>query len=346
MRKISSALAKNWLSLQRPGEYFMVDISENRATFCVRPLERGFGMTLGNSLRRVLLSSLQGMSIVGVRIEGIEHEYSTVPGVVEDVLNIILNLKSIALCSTIAERQKLLLEIEGPCVVTAGMIQVPDGVTIVNPELEICNVEKGGKLSLKMVAVGGKGYSSAERNKASGVLPEAYIAIDSIYSPVKRVSYRIENSRVGAETEFDKLFITIETNGAISPDLALTLGAKIIQDQMQVFIKLVEDVAETTQEEAKLPFDPKLLIKVNDLELSVRSQNCLKNENVMYLGDLVVKTELQMLQTPNFGKKSLGEIKELLEKMGLRLGMDVAAWPPAEIEELIKKHGGDEHMLK
>ena len=347
-REQQDVLLKNWSSLIKPTEYCLTSISLNSAVFQIEPLERGFGVTLGNSLRRIMLSSLQGAAITAVKIEGVEHEYTTIPGVMEDVVTIVLNLKSIVFSHFTTERKKLRLSVSGPCTVTAGDIEEVAGIEIINKDLVICHVDTGGKIEMDLLLGYGKGYIPANGHKGNSSLPIGMIPIDSMFSPVRRVTYRVENSRVGSDTEYDRLFMTIETNGALHPDKALGLAAKIIQDQLQVFIsfKDIIDVPKSESVDAKekeLPFDPKLLIKIDVLELSVRSQNCLKNDNIIYIGDLVTKTEHKMLHMPNFGRKSLNEIKDLLSSMGLGFGMEVSGWPPSNIEDLAKKYEEKNH---
>ena len=336
-----SAFAENWVALQKPANYFLVDVQDNVATFCVEPLERGFGVTLGNALRRIMLSSLRGMAIVSLKIDGVEHEYSSIQGVREDVLEIVLNLKSVVLSSTFAEKCSMRLKAVGPCEVTAGMIETGNDIRVVNPDKFICYLDKGASLDMELTAKTNKGYVSAEENKVQGA-PLSTIFIDALFSPVKQVSFKVDNTRVGSDTDYDKLYLTIETNGAIAPDVALALSAKIMQSQLQVFINFAD--IKPSEEDVKdvLPFDSKLLIKVENLELSVRAQNCLKNENIAYVGDLVIKTESKIMQTPNFGKKSLTELKQLLEKMDLKFGMVIPEWPPADLEDLATKYEDDE----
>ena len=318
------------------------DHSATSATFSIEPLHSGYGMTLGNSLRRVLLSSIAGAAITAFKIEGITHEFTTVKGVKEDVIDIMLNLKNIRFRVYSDEPQNLRITKTGKGPVKASDITVNSDVEIVNPDLVICNLDKDGKLDMILTISTNKGYLPAEANKFSDI-DISTMPIDAIFSPVKKVSYKVENSRVGAETEFDRLYLTIETNGSITPDVALALSAKIMQDQLQMFINFTDVEPEKETEEEKLPFDSKLLIRVENLELSVRSQNCLKNENIIYIGDLVTKNETKMLHTPNFGKKSLNEIKELLAKMNLRFGIDVASWPPTNVEELARKYEEENH---
>jgi DNA-directed RNA polymerase subunit alpha len=334
-------ISGNWTSLIKPNGYTVEAQGDNVATFKVEPLGRGFGTTIGNTLRRIMLSSLHGAAITSIKIEGVDHEFSTVPGVQEDVVDIILNIKQIVLKYGGHERRKLTLKAIGPGAVTAGMIETSHDVEIVNKDHVICNLDKSAKINIEFIITSGKGYISASENRTPDT-PLGTIPVDSLFSPVRRVTFKVENSRVGSETEYDKLLLTVETNGSISPELALGLSAKIMQEQLQVFINF-HDVEETMEvEEEKLPFDVSLLKRVDDLELSVRSNNCLKNDNIRYIGDLVVKTEGEMLRTPNFGRKSLNEIKELLTSMNLRFGMEVQGWPPENIEDLIKRY--EDHL--
>jgi DNA-directed RNA polymerase subunit alpha len=329
-------IAANWTSLIKPEKYSEDKLGENSSMFRIDPLERGFGTTLGNALRRILLSCLQGAAITSVRIEGVDHEFSTISGVIEDVTEVILNLKQVVFRYAGQDKKRLTLKASGPGPVTAGMIDTPSDIEVINKDHIICHLDKGASLSMEITVQTGRGYVSANDNRhletPLGVMP-----IDSIYSPVKRVTFKVENSRVGSETEYDKLFLTIETDGSLSAELALGLAAKVLQDQLNIFVSF-KDVEEAKEEqEESLPFDIQLLRKVDDLELSVRSQNCLKNDNIVYIGDLVVKSEGEMLKTPNFGRKSLNEIKELLQSMNLKFGMYVPGWPPENIEELVKK---------
>lgn len=339
MEKIKSLLAKNWLNLKKPADYSLVSLSENTSVFQVRPLEKGFGITIGNALRRILLSSLQGTAIVAIHIDGINHEYSAISGVREDVMDIVLNLKSVVFKNLVDEKKKLKIYAEGCGPVMASAIQTVGDLEVVNRDLVICNiVDPDVKFEVDIFVNSGKGYVSSEMNKLNNEGHFSLIYIDSIFSPVKRVSYKVQNSRVGSETEFDNLYITVETNGAIQPDMALAFSAKILQDQLQTFINFADVEPIKSSEEEKLPFNPKLLIKIANLELSVRADNCLKNENIKYIGDLASKGESKMLCTPNFGKKSLVELREVLAKMDLNFGMDIPGWPPKNIEELSKKY--------
>jgi len=332
-------IQKNWQELIKPNK---VEISTKKdpkkfGTVTVEPLERGYGLTLGNALRRVLLSSLQGAAITSIKINGVLHEFSSIDGVREDVTDIILNVKNIAIITHSEGSRKLHLKAEGPCEVTAGMIQETSEVEITNPELVICTLADGKVLDVEFTVDTGKGYRPSAQNRheddAIGVIP-----VDSIFSPVRRVSYKVEDTRVGQITDYDKLLLDVETNGTVTPEDAVAFAARILQDQLNVFINF-EEPEELAKEEEKdeLPFNRNLLRKVEELELSVRSANCLKNDNIVYIGDLVQKSESDMLRTPNFGRKSLNEIKEVLSNMGLYLGMKVEGWPPENIEELAKK---------
>ncbi len=329
-------ISLNWVSLIKPANYKTEKIDKNSAVFHIEPLEKGFGVTLGNSLRRILLSSLQGTAICAVKILGVEHEYSTIDNIKEDVVEIILNLKSIIIKgNTGFNNKKFTLNTSKKGAITAGMINTVDGLEIVNPDLVICTTTKDIKLEMEFIITSGKGYKVANEHDELDYGND-FVSIDSIFSPINKCSFKISNSRVGSKTEYDKLSLKIETNGSIEPDLALALAAKIFQEQLQVFISFKEVKEVEKPKKKKIPFDPNLLKKVSDLELSVRSHNCLKNDNINYIGDLVVRSESQMLKTPNFGRKSLNEIKELLDQMGLKFGMDIENWPPENIQELIE----------
>lgn len=332
-------IQKNWQALIKPYK-LNLDHSEDPnyvATVIADPLEPGFGMTLGSALRRVLLSSLQGSSITSIQIDGVLHEFSTLPGVNEDVTDIVLNLKGVVTKLHKAGAVRVRLQAEGPCAVTAGDIEVPADLEILNKDHYICTLGQGTKLSMELTVNAGKGYVPAESNKKADS-PIGFVPIDALYSPVRKVSYKVENTRVGQQTNYDKLIMRVETDGSVRPDDAVALAARILQDQLQKFINFEEPKEPYAEkEDSLLPFNRALLRKVDELELSVRSANCLKNDNIIYIGDLVQKTEAEMLRTPNFGRKSLNEIKEVLTQMGLNLGMEVTGWPPENIEELIKK---------
>jgi len=332
-------LAKNWNSLIKPSIKLLDRQSktDEYMSLVVEPLERGFGTTLGNALRRVLLSSLQGAAITAVKIDGVLHEFSSIPGVSEDVTEIILNIKNVVVRIDSSSKKTLSIKAVGPCVVTAGMIETGHDVEILNPDQVICTLDKGANLNMQLTCEIGKGYVSASQSRPEDA-PIGYIPVDALFSPVRRVTYHVENARIGHVTDYDRLIMKIETNNSVAPDVALGLAARILQDQLQAFISFEEEQVEEEQVEEELPFDKNLLRKVEELELSVRSQNCLKNEGIVYIGDLVTKSEVDMLRTPNFGRKSLHEIKEVLASVGLKFGMEVEGWPIANIEELSKKH--------
>ncbi|WP_291298172.1 DNA-directed RNA polymerase subunit alpha [Elioraea sp.] len=332
-------IQKNWTSLIRP-EKLEVESGHdgNRvATVVAEPLERGFGMTLGNALRRILLSSLQGASVTAVQIDGVLHEFSSIPGVREDVTDIVLNIKQLALRMHSDGPRRMSLTATGPGEVTAGQITTGHDIEILNPDLVLCTLDDGVKLGMEFTVQSGKGYVPAAENRPEDA-PIGLIPVDAIYSPVRRVAYRVEPTRVGQVTNYDRLLLTVETDGTVGPEDSVALAARILQDQLQLFINF-EDPRQVSAEDRKddLPFNRNLLRKVDELELSVRSANCLKNDNIVYIGDLVQKTEQEMLRTPNFGRKSLNEIKEVLGSMGLGLGMTIPGWPPENIEDLAKK---------
>ncbi|MEL6264510.1 MAG: DNA-directed RNA polymerase subunit alpha, partial [Pseudomonadota bacterium] len=301
------------------------------------PLERGFGLTLGNALRRVLLSSLQGAAVTAVQIDGVLHEFSSVAGVREDVTDIVLNLKGLAVKMEGEGPKRLQLSATGPGPVTASDIAPVAGVEIINREHVICHLDEGAAVHMEITVDTGKGYVAADRNRPEDA-PIGLIPVDAIYSPVRRASYKVDPTREGQVLDYDRLSITVETDGTLSPEDSLAFAARILQDQLQTFINF-EEPKEAGRYDAddELEFNPLLLKKVDELELSVRSANCLKNDNIVYIGDLIQKTEAEMLRTPNFGRKSLNEIKEVLTTMGLHLGMDVPQWPPENIEDLAKK---------
>ncbi len=330
---------KNWQELIKPNKLDITSSGSgnNVATLTAEPLERGFGMTLGNALRRVLLSSLQGAAVTSVQIDGVLHEFSSIAGVREDVTDVVLNIKEISFAMHADGPKRLLLRKEGPGVVTAGDIQETADIEVLNPDHVICTLDEAAEMRIEFTVNTGSGYVAAERNRPEDA-PIGLIPVDSLYSPVKRVSYKVENTREGQILDYDKLIMKIETDGSVSPDDAVAYAARILQDQLQIFINFEEPVKQVVEEEQpELEFNAALLKKVDELELSVRSANCLKNDNIVYIGDLIQKTEAEMLRTPNFGRKSLNEIKEVLAQMGLHLGMEVPNWPPENIDELAKK---------
>jgi len=322
-------IQKNWTELIKPNKKIDTGGDAKRfATVVAEPLERGFGLTLGNALRRILLSSLQGAAVTAVHIDGVLHEFSSIPGVREDVTDIVLNIKQIALRMGGDGPKRMRLRAQGPGEVKAGQIETGHDIEILNPDLVLCTLDQGATLNVEFTVNNGKGYVAAAQNRPEDA-PIGLIPVDAIFSPVRKVSYKVENSRVGQVTDYDKLAMQVETNGAVTPEDSLAIAARILQEQLQLFINFEEPSA--ASEEAKAvepPFNKNLLRKVDELELSVRSANCLKNDNIVYIGDLVQKTEAEMLRTPNFGRKSLNEIKEVLAQMGLHLGMEIPNWPP------------------
>ena len=297
-------LQKNWQELRKPGKLEVAagDDPKRMATVVAEPLERGFGTTLGNALRRVLLSSLQGAAVTSVHIDGVLHEFSSIPGVREDVTDIVLNIKTIAIKMQGEGPKRMTLRKTGPGAVPAGDINTVGDVQILNPDLVLCTLDEGAEIRMEFTVATGKGYVPAERNRPEDA-PIGLIPVDSLYTPVKKVSYRVENTREGQELDLDKLVMTVETNGAVTPEDAIALAARIVQDQLSVFVNFDEPRKEEAAiSTPQLPFNPALLKKVDELELSVRSANCLKNDNIVYIGDLIQKSEAEMLRTPNFGR--------------------------------------------
>ncbi|MEX2520923.1 MAG: DNA-directed RNA polymerase subunit alpha [Paracoccaceae bacterium] len=330
---------KNWQDLIRPtGLEITPGTDPSRlATATAEPLERGFGLTLGNALRRVLMSSLQGAAIISIQIDGVLHEFSSIPGVREDVTDIVLNMKGVALRMDVDGPKRLTLRGKGPGAVTAGDIQEVAGIEVLNKDHVICQLDEGADLHIELTVMGGKGFVAADKNRPEDA-PIGLIPIDALYSPVRKVSYKVEPTREGQVLDYDKLTLNIETDGSLTPEDAIAYAARILQDQLRTFINFDEPKDDVASDEPDdLEFNPLLLKKVDELELSVRSANCLKNDNIVYIGDLIQKTEAEMLRTPNFGRKSLNEIKEVLTGMGLHLGMDIVDWPPDNIEDLAKK---------
>jgi DNA-directed RNA polymerase subunit alpha len=330
---------KNWQELIKPSKLDVVPGNDpnRRATIVAEPLERGFGLTLGNSLRRVLLSSLHGAAVTSVQIDGVLHEFSSIPGVREDVTDIVLNIKSMGLRMGGDGPKRMVLKADGSGEITAGMIETGHDIEIMDPDLILCTLDNGASINMELTVETGKGYVAATQNRPEDS-PIGLIPIDAVFSPVRKVAYKVDNTRVGQVTDYDKLSLELTTNGAVTPEDAVALAARILQDQLQLFINFEEPQAAVEVERgADLPFNKNLLRKVDELELSVRSANCLKNDNIIYIGDLVQKTEGEMLRTPNFGRKSLNEIKEVLAQMGLHLGMEIPDWPPENIEDLAKK---------
>ena len=330
--------AKNWKSLIKPTKLEIQQTDDkSNAKIIAEPLEKGYGLTLGNSLRRILLSSIRGTAVTAIQIDGVLHEFTSIKGVREDVTDIVLNVKSLALKSESEGVKKLILDAKGPGEIKASNItSIPD-VEILNPDLVICNLDEKTNFHMEMTVGSGKGYVSADMNKPEEP-PLGLIPIDSLFSPVKKVSYSISTAREGKALDYDKLIMEVETNGSISAEDAVAYSARIFQDQLGMFINFNEPQEIPVKETSTEPeFNKNLLRKVDELELSVRSMNCLKNDNIIYIGDLVQKSEGEMLRTPNFGRKSLNEIKEVLTGMSLYLGMEIPNWPPENIAELSKK---------
>lgn len=327
LQEQTAMMAKNWRDLIRPRTLDTEVKTDTYSKFSCEPLERGFGTTIGNSLRRVLLSSLQGAAITHVRIDGALHEFSSLPGVAEDVTDIILNLKETLIRVEDDKQYTVRVDKEGEGPVTAGDIQVSSGVIILNQEHVLANLAHDGKLHMEMIIGTGRGYVPAERH---GTPPSVdLIPIDSLFSPIKKVNFTVTNARVGQQTDYDKLTLEVWTNGAVKPDDAVAFAAKILKEQLNIFITFEEtdEPAEPQVDEEQEKLNENLWRTVDELELSVRSANCLQNANIKYIGELVQKTESEMLKTKNFGRKSLKEIKEILAEMGLSLGMKLDNWP-------------------
>tara|TARA_B100001123_G_C15326828_1_gene1029836 strand:+ start:1035 stop:2066 length:1032 start_codon:yes stop_codon:yes gene_type:complete len=329
---------KNWKSLIKPSK---IEVKSNedksRADVVVQPLEKGFGQTIGNSLRRILLSSIQGSAVTAIQIDGVLHEFSSIKGVREDVTDIVLNVKNLAIRSTSEGAKKLIVDAVGPKEVKAKDIALVANVEILNSEQTICNLDEKTKFHMELIVNSGRGYVLAQKNKSEDT-PLGLIAIDSLFSPVKKVSFKVDTTREGDALDYDKLMMHIETNGTVNAEDALAFAARIFQDQLSMFVNFEDPKEIPKQPTSREPeFNKNLLKRVEELELSVRSMNCLKNDNIIYIGDLVQKTEPEMLRTPNFGRKSLNEIKEVLSAMSLYLGMEIPNWPPDNIAELSKK---------
>jgi DNA-directed RNA polymerase subunit alpha len=327
----------NWREIIKPEKVQIANQTPTYGKFVWEPLERGFGITIGNSLRRIILSSICGSAIVSVKFDGVMHEFSTIPGVLEDVSEIILNLKNVRVKMEDSEPKMIEIDVEGERVVTAADIISGDGkVEVMNPDQHIATLTSEAKFRIEMTVKAGKGYSLAELNKDPEA-PVGTIAIDSVYSPLKRVNYRISNARVGQKTDYDKLTMEVWTDGSVSPEETIAYGAKILKEQMNVFINFDEDlepeIAEKVIDDSKPKHNENLYLDVDELELSVRSANCLRNANITKIYQLVNRTEAEMLKTKNFGRKSLNEIKELLAELGLSLGMNIDSFEPPEDDD-------------
>jgi DNA-directed RNA polymerase subunit alpha len=333
-----STIYRHWTDLIKPKQ---LEVEEKTLTptygrFYAEPFERGFGQTIGNSLRRALLSSLMGAAIVAVRIKGILHEFSTIPGITEDVTDIILNLKEVRLRLNDGEQQTLKIDAKGPKTVQAKDIVGPN-VEILNPEHAIATLSRDAKLEMELVAKLGRGYVPAERNKDEAS-PVDTIFIDAVFSPIQKVNFTVTNARVGQRTDYDRLVFEVYTDGGIKPEDAMAYAAKILQDQVGIFVNFNDEPQQERRDEGPaLPLNDNLFRSVDELEFSVRSQNCLQNADIKYIGELVQKTEQEMLKTKNFGHKSLSEIKEILREMGLELGMRIDHFPSREEIESRKR---------
>ena len=329
-----------WKDLIRPRrlEHDPDTLTETYGKFYVQPLERGFGITLGNALRRVLLSSLQGAAITGVQIEGVDHEFSTVFGVVEDVTDIVLNLKEVRIKLSGEGPRHATADVQGPGRVTAGQLEVDHAVEVLNPEAHIATLAEDGRLQLDLTIDAGRGYVPAEQ-AADGTQPIGYIPIDAVYSPIRRVNYTVTNARVGQRTDYNRLVLEVWTDGSVRPEDAVAYAAKILQHQLDIFINFedTDDPIDAVSSQVLTEFNENLFRSVDDLELSARSANCLKADDISYIGELVQRTEEEMLKTKNFGRKSLNEIKEVLKVMGLSLGMKLENFPSADQIERLKK---------
>ncbi len=334
----NAIISQNWKALIKPEKLNIENTTDKSiSTITAEPLEKGYALTIGNSLRRILLSSVQGSAITAIQIDGVLHEFSSIKGVSEDVTDIVLNIKSLSIKNMSDGPKKLILDVKGPGTIKAKDIQPNPEVKILNPDLVICHLDENTKFHMELVANTGKGYIPADKNKSDDA-PLGLISIDALFSPVKKVSYRVENAREGKSLDYDKLIMTVETDGSVTAEDAVAYAARIFQDQLSLFVNFDEPKEiEKAPKIVEPEFNKNLLKKVDELELSVRSMNCLKNDNIIYIGDLVQKTEPEMLRTPNFGRKSLNEIKEVLNSMSLYLGMEIPNWPPDNIAELSKK---------
>lgn len=323
-------ISKNWRELIRPRGIVVDEANASYGKFVAEPFERGFGITVGNSLRRILLSSLQGAAITAVRIDGVLHEFSSVPDVLEDVTDIILNLKQLRFKAHTLEPRVLRLEANGEGKVTGANIIGDAQVEVLNPEQHIATISEGGRLTMELTVRTGFGYVPAERNKMPN-MPVGTIPIDSMFSPIRRVNYNVTNARVGQRTDYDRLVLEVWTDGSVAPADGIAYSAKIIKEQLQIFINFDEEAEpeyEDKSAENEILQNENLYRSVDELELSVRSANCLQNANIKLIGELVQRTEAEMLKTKNFGRKSLREIKEILATMGLNLGMKLEGWNP------------------
>jgi DNA-directed RNA polymerase subunit alpha len=338
MQTENNIIDKNWKALIKPNKLEITSTEDkSSAKVIAEPLEKGFGQTIGNTLRRILLSSIQGAAVTAIQIDGVLHEFSSIKGVREDVTDIVLNVKNLAIKSSVNVAKKIILDVKGPKEVKAKDITLTPEIEILNPEQVICNLDEKTNFHMELIVNTGKGYVPAAKNKSEDS-PLGLIAVDSLFSPVKKVSFTVDNTRAGSALDYDKLLMNVDTNGTVNAEDAVAYAARIFQDQLSMFVNF-DDPKEVIQEtkSTEPQFNKNLLKRVEELELSVRSMNCLKNDNIIYIGDLVQKTEPEMLRTPNFGRKSLNEIKEVLSTMSLYLGMEIPNWPPDNIAEMSKK---------
>jgi DNA-directed RNA polymerase subunit alpha len=321
MQTENNIIDKNWKALIKPNKLEITSTEDkSSAKVIAEPLEKGFGQTIGNTLRRILLSSIQGAAVTAIQIDGVLHEFSSIKGVREDVTDIVLNVKNLAIKSSVNVAKKIILDVKGPKEVKAKDITLTPEIEILNPEQVICNLDEKTNFHMELIVNTGKGYVPAAKNKSEDS-PLGLIAVDSLFSPVKKVSFTVDNTRAGSALDYDKLLMNVDTNGTVNAEDAVAYAARIFQDQLSMFVNF-DDPKEVIQEtkSTEPQFNKNLLKRVEELELSVRSMNCLKNDNIIYIGDLVQKTEPEMLRTPNFGRKSLNEIKEVLSTMSLYLG--------------------------
>jgi len=326
---MSNVDSLNWRDLIRPKRLEVDDesLSSTYGKFVCEPLERGYGLTIGNALRRILLSSLRGAAITAVKIDNVHHEFTSIPEVAEDVTDIVLNLKGVIVRSTLNRPQVVRVDKKGPGKLVAGDIPQSETLKVLNPDHPIATIARGGRIAMDITIGSGRGYQAADRAKAGGD-SIGIIPIDALFSPVRKVNYLVTNARVGQITDYDKLTLEVWTNGTVSPSDALAYAAKILKEHMTIFITFEEgEEAFAAEEEATAPVNENLFRPVSELELSVRASNCLQNASITYIGELVQKTEAEMLRTKNFGRKSLKEIKEILAGMGLQLGMRIDNWP-------------------
>ena len=344
-QEFSAHYYKFWQGLIKPKGFEIEEDSDTYGKFYIRPLERGYGLTLGNSIRRVLLSSMMGSAVGAVRFEGVLHEFTSIDGVLEDVTDLIFNLKGCCFRQDDLEDKVLKISKKGPAEVKASDIELPAGIEVINPDHHIATLNKEGSLQAEIIVSFARGYVEAKDRSKN--LPSDFIPVDSVHSPVRRVNYTINSARVGQRTDYDSLTLEVWTDGSLKPKEAVPLGYKILKDQLQVFMNFDENiqVEPVQKEEKKVSLNKNLFRPAEDLELSVRSANCLKNARIRYIGDLVTKSEQEMLRTKNFGRKSLNEIKSILRTMGLTLGMDIEGWPPADLYKKDQNNGGAEDFV-